>query len=688
MEEAIKIKKKLNLFWIIFAIAIITIILTILVGNSFAALLDNDVEVEENSELIYYLNVSYDGVDRNGSKSSDTTISKISSGVISVEDKLPEGLEFIGFVTTKDGSIGAVKRNDDSVLCTGKVVDDTNESSVDSGVWNSNKTEYTYHGLHYNKATNTVTFKVKNINAGCKLTVGIKTKTPTIDDPATPIKATRRDFYNFATAKEKNLTVKSNTVHAFMGSETISLYSVNYEYEGTIPDGAPTPPLATSYTKNTKVGVASNIEVEGYTFSGWTTSDVTVSNNLFTMPEKDVTFKGTFTKKANQYKVSYIIAGTIPDGYKVPLEKKYYEGSTVTLDNLKPGDVFNGYRFKGWTSSNITINSNSDTEFIMPATNVILTGSFEEITYKVNYAFNSGILPPNAEQYLPETQEYKAGSTVVLSDVKNVPSGYKFLGWNKESSFKMPSNDIIVYGEWKKEAGSFKPSIIKNVTNNKTYFRIGDVVKFKITVKNTASFPIKNVVVKEKNDTFFESGLGYSITSEHIAEIASIPANSSIDLYATYTVTSTDSGTVSNASEIKGALSDNNYQLADDDYIATTSFKIQSKLKICKKVSTNYNENTFQFHITGITNHYETWITLEKDKCDTVYLDPGTYKIKEIVPQEYKIKSVTGSITADDSNLVVKEDKDYEITYTNEFMRRGFLHSFGRVVNKIVQGDV
>ena len=47
-------------------------------------------------------------------------MSKISSGVISVEDKLPEGLEFIGFVTTKDGSIGAVKRNDDSVLCTGK----------------------------------------------------------------------------------------------------------------------------------------------------------------------------------------------------------------------------------------------------------------------------------------------------------------------------------------------------------------------------------------------------------------------------------------------------------------------------------------------------------------------------------------------------------------------------------------
>ena len=38
-----------------------------------------------------------------------------------------------------------------------------------------------------------VTFQVKNLKAGCELTVGIRTMTPTIDDPATPEKETRRD---------------------------------------------------------------------------------------------------------------------------------------------------------------------------------------------------------------------------------------------------------------------------------------------------------------------------------------------------------------------------------------------------------------------------------------------------------------------------------------------------------------
>ena len=60
---------------------------------------------------------------------------QINSGTLFVEDKLPDGLEFTGFVTTDDGSIGAVKRSD-GTLCTGKVIDDTNEARTDSVWWN------------------------------------------------------------------------------------------------------------------------------------------------------------------------------------------------------------------------------------------------------------------------------------------------------------------------------------------------------------------------------------------------------------------------------------------------------------------------------------------------------------------------------------------------------------------------
>ena len=128
-------KRKNDSYYIVFTVGLLCVLLTFFVGETFATLLDNDVEVKENSQLTYYLNISYDGIDRNGVKSGDTIVSEIKSGYLYVEDKLPDGLIFDGFVTTDDGSIGAVRRSDGSA-CTGKVIDDTNEKSVDVGVWN------------------------------------------------------------------------------------------------------------------------------------------------------------------------------------------------------------------------------------------------------------------------------------------------------------------------------------------------------------------------------------------------------------------------------------------------------------------------------------------------------------------------------------------------------------------------
>ena len=135
-------EKQVKAMWVVFALALLCILLTLFIGKSFATLLDNDVEVKENSDLTYYLNVSYDGVDKNGTQSDTTTVSEIKSGTLFVEDKIPDGLEFTGFVTTAGGSIGAVKRSD-ATACSGKVIDDTNEASTTEGVWNGTHTEYT-----------------------------------------------------------------------------------------------------------------------------------------------------------------------------------------------------------------------------------------------------------------------------------------------------------------------------------------------------------------------------------------------------------------------------------------------------------------------------------------------------------------------------------------------------------------
>ena len=666
-----------------FGLALLVILLTIFVSKSFSSILDDDVEVQANTDLTYYLDVKYDGVDKNGTKSSDSVVSEVKSDTMMVEDKIPDGLDFTGFVTTSDGSIGAVKRSD-GTTCLGKVIDDTNEEVVDTGVWNNDHTEYTYHGLHYTVADRTVRFKVKNLKAGCKLTVGIKTKTPaTVDDPNTPDREVRRDFYNFASARERSLTINSNTVHAFMGSETVTMYNVTYQYTGDVPDGAPSAPSGSTYAAGTKVGVAALVDVEGYTFSGWSTTDATVTDGSFTMPAGDVTLKGSFTEIPTK-KVTYTLNGDTPDGYVLPSEKNYYPGTIVSLDTLQVGDVINGYRFLGWTTSDATI---TDGDFEMPSTNVVLVGSFEEVKYKVFYQFYDGVLPPNAENYLPTTKEYKPGATVNVEDVTGEPSGYKFLGWYKEASFEMPESDVTIFGEWKVQAGTFAPTITKEVVNDKGYYPIGDIVRFKIVVTNTANFAIHSVMVKENTEnSVFEVGTGYNVLSDHVASIDTMAAGASVTLYSTYQVLGTDSGTVENEAEIIGALADGNYQLAEGDYKATDTFKVQSEIKICKEVSSAYNENKFQFHITNSSSHYDTWMVLAKDECDTINVNPGTYKIREVVPQEYTIKSVTGDMSADNSNLTVQEGHNYEITYTNEFVKKGFFHSFGRVVNKIVQG--
>lgn len=666
-------KSKLKVFPHLCLIGCGILLLFIIIGFSVASILDNDVEVKANSELIYYLNVNYDGVDKVGNASSDKATAEVKSDVIHVEDKIPEGLIFNGFVTTSDGSIGAVSRGD-GTICTGKVVDDTDGT----------ETLNSYHGLHYDEATRIVSFDVKGLKAGCVLTVGIKTMTPTIDDPTTPEKETRRDFYNFATFKEGLLTGKSNTVHAWMGKEDLTMYKVSYEYEGTVPSNAPSVPEAVDYVAAATVGVAGPVNVAGYEFSGWTTTDVTVEDNdTFKMPEKNVVFKGSFTE-IPKYEVSYNITGTIPEGYVTPSTKSYYPEDTVSVDSLKAGDVFNGYRFLGWTTTDVTISE--DRDFQMPEKNVTITGQFEEVKYTVTYKFYETVIPTDASGNPvspPPSEQYKPGETVKLPTVSEV-DGYTFLGWYKEDNFTMPEEDIIIYGEWKEQPGIFEPTITKEVVNEKAYYQSGDKVSYRITVTNTAAFPINSVTIKEENaNAYFVEGTGYEVVSPHNVRINSLAAGSSVILSAEYKVTSSDKGTIKNEVSITGALATNKYLLnPDKEYKDTATFKVKPRIKICKTVNkTRNSDDKFQVHLSN--TNYDSWIVLENNECKTASVIPGSYKIEEIIPQDYLLESVTGSITANATTLNVELGKNYEINFNNKYDGHFFFRSIGRVENKI-----
>lgn len=898
-------------FLIVFLLIVIVVIAS-MITFSFSIKLDNDSKVEANSELVYYLDVTYDGVDKHGVESNDQTRSSISSDSISIEDRIPDGLIFNGFVVPEGELYGAVSRDGSNGVCSGTIVGDSTEArsertftwmsdniplhtvkalwgnfvfanEIDSTptkpgyifegwsepiydenlnviykaifrvskemdytvswydsetneyiaapetrrgsegsevvpttddkekgstvgyqfdasnpnnitsvilsedgpnelklyfkynpsqvskvipykvIWanldgselksetrngenlemvtilNSDKQypnyifdesnpnnitsivlseegpnelklyfklasetslntaavngeeqtngDYTYsfHGLHYNEKTRTVSFKVKNLQAGCKLRIGIKTIVPlSADDSLTEQVEVRRDFYNFASSEERNKTKYSNTVHSWMGEENTLLYKVSYAYIGDVPGSAPSLMNEAMYSGGTKVGVALEPKLAGYKFSGWKADDVTVENGSFSMPNHEVTFVGSF-QKDTPFSVSYSIEGEMPPNYVPPSNKEYYAGDVVPIDALKKGDIFNGYRFLGWSNENVEINDN---EFVMPENDLVFTGNFEEVRYKVEYQFISETLPSNSNTLLPETKYYAPGEIVNLSNIDDV-ANYHFLGWYQKNQFVMPEEDVLIKGEWQYIRDYFRPTIKKEILNKKVSYQPGDVVNYRITVMNNANYAINNILVEEKNKKLsYTKNANFEIMEDGLIHIPTIQEKSSLVINAKYTVEEQDIGIISNEAQIIEASALNDYYLDTSiQYRANTEFSMVGRLNICNTFDQQFSKE-LRYHITDNTN-YDTWFHLNSNECKNVTIQEGEYEITEIVPQEYVLEEIQidpdqgFEKLANKIKVTVGVGEKYNVTFRNTFKSRGFYKSGGSVLNQV-----
>lgn len=125
---------------------------------------------------------------------------------------------------------------------------------------------------------------------------------------------------------------------------------VTYKYEGTVPSGAPAAPAKANVMPGTSTKVAEVPSLAGYTFSGWNTSDATVSKGSFTMPDKAVTFTGDWAE--NTYNISYDLDEGELDGNDENPATYQADSANFTLHNPKK----DGYEFTGWTESISTTN--------------------------------------------------------------------------------------------------------------------------------------------------------------------------------------------------------------------------------------------------------------------------------------------------------------------------------------------
>lgn len=146
---------------------------------------------------------------------------------------------------------------------------------------------------------------------------------------------------------------------------------------------------------------------KGYTFSGW-------SNIPETMPAENVTVTGTFTP--NTYIITYIV------------DEEIFAMDTVTYgDSISPiaEPTKEGYTFSGW----------SEVPEIMPAEDLVVTGSFVRNTYTITYVVDSVVYATDSITY---------GDTIALLD-EPTQEGYTFSGWS-DAPVTMPAEDIIIEG--------------------------------------------------------------------------------------------------------------------------------------------------------------------------------------------------------------------------------------------------
>ncbi|MBQ8584990.1 MAG: Cna B-type domain-containing protein, partial [Butyricicoccus sp.] len=226
-------------------------------------------------------------------------------------------------------------------------------------------------------------------------------------------------------------------------------YTVTYAYTDPVPANAPAVPEPAAYSPQTEVSVQAAPTMDGYSFSGWTTTDVSVADGKFTVTD-DVTFTGSWSINRYDYTVKYYKDG-IAEGNLLETETGTADfGSAIPYTNGAYAPE--GYDKNGAVSGQTTVTTVSENNVL----NIVYTAL---PVYTVTYSW-SGKIPTDAQLPDPITglvknQSYKVNNTFTnetVVEVKdtfgNVIGKYTFSGWTDPNNGVMDDSDIIITGKW------------------------------------------------------------------------------------------------------------------------------------------------------------------------------------------------------------------------------------------------
>lgn len=89
------------------------------------------------------------------------------------------------------------------------------------------------------------------------------------------------------------------------------------------------------------------------------------------------------------------------------------------------------------------------------------------------------------------------------------------------------------------------------------------------------------------------------------------------------------------------------------------------------------NEDALRFYVSS-DQGFSSDVIVTKDSCRTIETSAANYRIRQYVPQEYVLESVSGgTVNADDTSFVATSTGQYAVIYKNTFASKPYLHTFG-----------
>ena len=247
--------------------------------------------------------------------------------------------------------------------------------------------------------------------------------TYTVETDAFTLKNPTRPGYTFTgwsgtgLTGEDNLTVtipKGSTGNrSYTAHWSLNTYSITYDLNGGTASGNPT-----SYTVESATITLNQPTKTGYTFTGWSGTDLTGEDNLTVTIPAGSTGDRSYTAhwSLNTYSITYDLDGGTasgnPDFYTV-------ESSTITLNP----PTRTGYTFIGWSGTDLSGSDNLTVT--IPAGSI---GNCSYIAhwslniYSITYDLDGGTALGNPDFYTVES------SAITLNEPTK--AGYVFTGWS------------------------------------------------------------------------------------------------------------------------------------------------------------------------------------------------------------------------------------------------------------------